>query len=317
MKETPEQIRMRKVIEYIHHHPGCTTRQIADTISAETGHPVTLRTIQNYLRYLREEWRDGKLISTRGRHTIQDYRIIPQRGIEEQPRIFLKLALEALENLSDLSDEYQNLIKKLNLETLQNPFYIKPEEYEHLNTDEEELKDLHFAINNDTVIAFAYRGRDFHVEPYRLVSFDGIWYLYGRDIEEKEENDHKTWLLSDIDDVEVFHGDRHDTPDEEIEEDLKEAYSPAFVPDRHFSVTVRIAPEVTELFTLKKHLPRQHTIRQEADGSLLVRATVSTYEDIDPEIKSWLPHIEIIEPASYRETFLRELEAYLERYQTP
>jgi predicted DNA-binding transcriptional regulator YafY len=192
MKETPEQIRIRKVIEYIHSHPGCSTQEIADAISVETDKPVTIRTIQNYLKYLREEWRDGKLTSTQGRHTIELYKDISQKGIKEQRKIFLKLALESLENLSDLSDEYQTLVEGLGLHRLQNPFYIKPEEYEHLNTDEEELKELHYAINNDTVIAFTFRGEDFHVEPYRLVNFDGIWYLYGRDIEEKEYNDHKT-----------------------------------------------------------------------------------------------------------------------------
>ena len=310
MIETAKQRRLRRVIDYIAGHPGCTTREIAMGISSE-GKPVTERTIQNDLRHLREAWNGGELHSQNGRHSVALYEGFSQKGIDEQPKIFLKLAIEHLENLSDLSDEHETLLQQLNLHTLDNPFFIKPEEYEALNTDEEELKELHTAIKHDTNIAFTFQGKEYHVEPYRLVNFDGIWYLYGRDIEEKEENDHKTWILKDIDNVEVYYGEKHDTPDEEIEEELEEAYSAEFVVGERFEVRVWISPEKAAYFLLRKQFPNQ-VVTKQPDGSLIVTATVSTYADIDPEIKSWLPHIRVLEPLAYKERFISELRRYIE-----
>ncbi len=311
MIETAKQIRIKRIIQHIKKNQNCTTKEITHAVSSEE-RSITERTIQQDLKYLREHWKDGEITSIKGCHRVKLYDGLSKKGIEEQAKIFLKLALENLENLSDLSDEYQTLVKKLNLEKLQNPFYIKPEEYQALNTDKEEIKDLHSAINNDTNIAFTFKGKDYHVEPYRLVNFDGIWYLYGRDIEEKEESDHKTWILKEIDNVEVFHGETHDTPDEAIDEDLEDAYSAHFVVDKSFEVKLKVAAEVADIFRQKNHLPRQHSTIQK-DGSLSVTSIISTYADIDPEIKSWLPHIKILEPVEYREKFKKELKKYLEK----
>jgi predicted DNA-binding transcriptional regulator YafY len=313
MKESSTQIRLKKVIQFINKHPNCTTEEITLGVSIKGEKPITVRTIQNDLKYLRGNWKDGKLTSNRGVHTVEIFKGLPEKAMTQQPKIFLKLALESLENLSDLSSEYQNLIKKFKLEKLQNPFYIKPEEYAHLSTDKDELKDLHAAINSDTNIAFKYQGKPFHVEPYRLVNFDGIWYLYGRDIEEREDNDHKTWLLKDIDDVEIYYGEKHDTSDEEIDEDLDNAHSAQFVVDKYFDIKLKVSSSVAHLFRQKNHLPRQNSTIQE-DGSLLVTSTISTYADIDPEVKSWLPHIEILEPKEYRDSFIEELREYMRVY---
>ena len=310
MKETSTQIRLKKVIQFINKHPNCTTEELTLGVSIKSERPITVRTIQNDLKYLRGNWKDGKLTSNRGVHHVEIFKGLSEKAMTQQPKIFLKLALESLENLSDLSSEYQNLVKEFKLEKLQNPFYIKPEEYAHLNTDKDELKDLHATINSDTNISFKYQSKPFHVEPYRLVNFDGIWYLYGRDIEEHEGNDHKTWLLKDIDDVEIYYGEKHDTSDEEIEEDLDNAHSAQFIVDKSFDVTLKISSNVAQLFRQKNHLPNQNSVIQD-DGSLFVTSTVSTYADIDPEIKSWLPHIEILEPLEYKENFEKELRNYL------
>ena len=138
------------------------------------------------------------------------------------------------------------------------------------------------------------------VEPYRLVNFDGIWYLYGRDKEERIDNDHKTWMLKDIDKVEIYYDNTHSTSDAEIDKDLEEAHSANFVVDTAFDVKLRVSANIADIFRQRNHLPKQHSTLQE-DGTLIVISTISTYADIDPEIKSWLPYIEILEPLSYRE----------------
>jgi predicted DNA-binding transcriptional regulator YafY len=174
----------------------------------------------------------------------------------------------------------------------------------------EEIQELSNAIQQDHVIEFKFKNKFYHAEPYRLVNFDGIWYLYGRDIEEKEGNDHKTWMLKHIDKVETYYGTKHDTTDEEIEEDLKNAHSPNFVIDKEFDITVKVSSKIADIFREKNHLPKQKSTLL-SDGSLQITSTISTYADVDSEIKSWLPYIEIIEPLKYREKFLNELKEYL------
>ena len=70
-----------------------------------------------------------------------------------------------------------------------------------------------------------------------------------------------------------------------------------------------------EIFRRRNHLPDQNSSIQE-DGSLLVHASASSFEDIDREVKSWLPHIEILEPQQYREKFLLELETYRDQFKS-
>ena len=311
MIETEKNQRLKLIIEYIDKNPNCSTQDITNAISHHK--KVTSRTIQNDLKYLKENWKDGKITSKRGIHKIEIFNKIPKKVIQEQPKIFLKLALEHLENLSDLSNEYQTLVKELNLQNLQNPYYIKPEDYQPIDTDDDEVQELHQAIKTDTNIAFNFKGKYFHVEPYRLVNFDGLWYLYGRDIEEKESNDHKTWLLKDIEDIEIFYNEKHDTTDEEIEEDLKQAHSAQFIPDKSFDVLLKVDAKVADIFRQKNHLPNQKSTIQK-DGSLLVTSTISTYADIDPEVKSWIPYIEVIEPLEYREKLHQELSKYIKIY---
>ena len=60
MKETSTQIRLKKVIQFINKHPNCTTEEITLGVSIKGERPITVRTIQNDLKYLRGNWKDGK-----------------------------------------------------------------------------------------------------------------------------------------------------------------------------------------------------------------------------------------------------------------
>ena len=308
MQQTSKQIHMENFIKYLNQHPlGKTSKQLSEHLACN------IKTIQNYVKDLNAGFVEGVELfnEKRGHYRIIDTRSpIDKAAISSEKKVYLKLAIESLENLSDLSQYHDDIVKELKLDNLSTPYFIKSEEYQKLNTDKEEVQQLEDAIDADNIIEFLYKGERFHVEPYRLVNFDGIWYLYGKDKEEKEDNTCKTWMLKHINEVEIYHKDTHSVSDEEIDEDLDEAYSAQFVVDKAFDVTVKVSSKVADTFRQKNHLPRQKS-KILPDGSLLVTSTISTYEDIDPEIKSWLPHIEIIEPQEYREKFREELSSYL------
>jgi predicted DNA-binding transcriptional regulator YafY len=311
LKEKRMEERLRRHIELMRRHPGISSRELLEKAEGVE----SLRTIQNDLRYLMEEWDGGRVVRVGRGYRVELHRPVEEAFEERERKIYIKLALEQAEKMSDFSEHHEAIVRDLGLDRLEIPYYVKAESYEELDSDEEEVSLLAEAIGRDHPVIFRYREKDFHVAPVRLVNFDGIWYLYGKDLEEDEERENpwKTWLLSEIEKVEVEYAEKHSIDDEEVEEDLEEAPSPHFVPDRKVRVLLRVDAEAAELFELKEHFPDQKILSREEDGSLRVEAEVSVYEDLERELKSWLPHLEILEPEEYRKRLLEELEAYLER----
>ena len=80
---------------------------------------------------------------------------------------------------------------------------------------------------------------------------------------------------------------------------------------RNFEVTVKVGPKIAEFFRLRKHLSSQEILEEFEDGSLLISFDVSTDEDVDNLIKSWLPDIEVVTPQRFRNRIAKELEMYL------
>jgi len=62
---------------------------------------------------------------------------------------------------------------------------------------------------------------------------------------------------------------------------------------------------------LKKHLSSQKILKENSDDSLIVSFSVSSDEDVDNLIKSWLPHIEVMKPERFRKKLISELELYV------
>ena len=56
---------------------------------------------------------------------------------------------------------------------------------------------------------------------------------------------------------------------------------------------------------------KQEIISKEEDNSLIISFQASHAEDVDNLIKSWLPHIAILEPKWLKDQLLEELGAYL------
>jgi predicted DNA-binding transcriptional regulator YafY len=148
--------------------------------------------------------------------------------------------------------------------------------------------------------------------PYKIVNFDGIWYLYAQD---RRDYRIRTWLLSDIRNVKKL-DKYHDVSHESVEKALDNTHTAWFEDGGNFEVTVKIYPEISEYFRLRKHLSSQEILKEFDDGSLLVSFDISTDEDVDNLIKSWLPHIEVISPEKFKNRIIDELQNYIEKITT-
>jgi len=290
---------------------GLTTAELYELMQQRYGYTQTQKNLKNtYLSLLEDGAIKGVSFEfiNRGKHKLKDSRF--DGALEREKKIYVKLALESLEDLQDISNCHNDVCSRLHLDELEVPFFIKSESYQELNTSEYEIKLLEDAILQDNIIVFDYKNHPYHVAPLRMVSFDGIWYLYGKDIEEKTTNAYKTWLLKYIDNVEIMYDKKHDIDDDEVEEDLDNAYDAMFVPDKQITIELKASTQIAELFELKEYFPRQKILKR-TDKSIYIQSIISTYQEILPEIKSLIPHIEIVNPQELKDMLDNDIKAFL------
>ena len=187
------------------------------------------------------------------------------------------------------------------------PYCIKAEGYEKIDMDSILLNKIENAIEMKNISKLDSNENSSLVEPYKVIAFDGIWYLLAKDI---ESNKIKTYLISNIEEfratTQVFN-----LGEKDIDTILQNVHTAWFEDGNSFTVTLKIKKEIAHFFKLKKHLSSQKITKENKDGSLIVTYDVSCDEDVDNLVKAWLPHIEVLKPLRFRKRLLGELEEYI------
>jgi len=354
MKKT---IEMKKILEdiidiYARNDNTLSTQEVHSELQVSHKYTKDIKTTSNYLKRLKAGAIEGVslTIKTRGKHVMQDlrdanqYEMLKDRektAIEHQKKLeskkvlyaeeqtYLRLAMESIKELDTLSSKHHNEIeKRLGLCSIESPYFIDNDNMESVNMSNPDILALKSAIREDATTEFKYDGKSrkdwYVVEPYKLLIFDGLWYLFGKDIHDKQ-TPYKTWRLIYIRDID-YTSDiryRHNMDDKHTEEILKNIDDANFIVDAtqkiptvHKNITVRlkIYSEIIDKFDHKAHIPGDvsEPIIQK-DGSLIITTKVNTILDVDAEIKSWLPYIEVLEPLEYKKSFKDSLLRYLEK----
>ena len=74
-----------------------------------------------------------------------------------------------------------------------------------------------------------------------------------------------------------------------------------------------VDPQVSHYFKRRKMFPTQEIKEEKPDGSLVVSFRMGRYEAIENILKSWIPHIVILEPEAFRKDFLRDVKGWVKR----
>lgn len=250
----------------------------------------------------------------------QHQKIMTEEKLIAEEKMYMRLALQAIKELPELSNiHYKKIEKRFKLDDLDTPYFIESEETELLKPKNYNTSELIYAINNDAFVAFKYSGEsrkdNYIVEPYKLITFDGLWYLFAKDIEDNQRP-FKTWRLKYIDVTDIDRSSKHNTPDKTIENLLSKAHSADFIVKsidnatvESIHIEVKVSKEIEDMI----QLPGEIEEVLNHDGSRTITCDVSSTKEIDRDIKSWLPHIEILEPKWYREKLNSELREYLLR----
>lgn len=123
---------MQKLVDALAEAPlGPKTSELVEIIGCDA------RTIQNYYDVLYHEDMSLNFIPNvrmirvrRGFYILEDDRVdLYNVALQRDKKIFLKLALENLENLTDPSRHHDEIEEELKLGKIKTPYYIKSEEY--------------------------------------------------------------------------------------------------------------------------------------------------------------------------------------------
>ena len=206
------------------------------------------------------------------------------------------LVLEMLSNIAEgigaeFGTKAKILFSKLK-NTTQNPMYSKTI-IEDISDKLEHFHIIERAIAEFRVVRFSYNGKLRHVYPYKIVSFEGYWYLYG---EEFLENKLKTFYFKGIDHPEltpeVFE------PNDVPHQILERAINVWFEPDKKpFEVTLRAFPEIAKYFLRRPLSSTQRIIKTYEDGSMDITVSATSSKEILQEVKKWIPDLIITSPS--------------------
>lgn len=228
--------------------------------------------------------------------------------LKDYELMIAELAFNSLRGMDDKTKKYIDSIRaKITTPLFFSPYDIKAATFEKIDMDSELLHKIEDAIVKRNISKISNNGQMSEVEPYKVVAFDGIWYLLAKD---RTDRKIKTYFIAYI---EEFRATSEIFADKYVDVDklLENVHTAWFDDGNSFEVQVKITKEIAHYFELKKHLVSQKTLKKYSDGSLLISFEVSHDEDVDNLLKAWLPNIEIISPKRFREKLINELETYL------
>ena len=169
------------------------------------------------------------------------------------------------------------------------------------------------AIREKRQVTFHYSGlKSAHLvalEPYRVVYFEGFWYLIGN---EPSTGILKRYALDKIKDFRLSKEGFKSIPTE-LDEVLQKSANIWFADKTNIKVTVLINAEVSHYFKRRKMYPSQEIKEERPDGSLIMTFSVGHYEAIKNMLKSWIPHITILSPKSLRDQVLKDIKAWTKK----
>ncbi len=276
-----------------------TTKELSEEFK------VSVRTIQNdfskTLAYF-PIYKDSK-----HRYYFQEGFSLNRAFLDSDEMIVLNLALSQFNDINNMDMIKDRIYKKVVTQSFYNPYYIKQDDLEDIDINSPLIEELEEDIKQNEILRVKLPTKTIEIEPYKIVNFNGFWYLFAKDLSDSKI---KTFKLSELKDIKKVYK-KHTTEIKKVESILDKTHSAFYEDGNCFEVVIKVCPEVAIYFKNRDFLQSQKITKEYDDGSLEVSFEVSHDEDIDNIIKSWLPHVEILSPKRFRDKLTNELEEYL------
>jgi len=271
---------------------------------------VSVKTIQNDI-YKRLYSSFPITKDSLGRFKFEDGFSLDKSMLDNREMILVSLSLNCIKDNSDsFNKTSQSILQKLLYPNFFNPYYIKKEQFESIDINSNTVKQIETAIKDKIIVNIGSEDNIKTIEPYKIASFDNFWYLFAKDL---KDNKIKTFMLSNIKHIELT-SKKYKTNQKSIDLVLDNIHSAWFDDGETFEVVIEVLPPITQYFLKRDFLQSQEILDKKSNGSLIIKFEVTHDEDIDNLIKSWLPHIKVLEPTRFKDKIKKELQSYLLEY---
>lgn len=205
------------------------------------------------------------------------------------------LVLDVLKELafsmgSSFGNKANTLFSKLQ-NSHENPIYSKIE-IEDISDKTDLIKDLQHSIINFLEVEFEYKNKKRFVEPYKITTFDGYWYLYGKDL---TDNRLKTFYIKDI--KKLLLSKKIFSINIKALRKLDLAMNIWFEPNnKSFEVRLLVDNTISKYFKRRPLCKSQIIVKEYEDESIEILLNVTSKKELIFELKKWQPNLLVIEP---------------------
>ena len=269
---------------------------------------TTPRTIQRDLSFLKQ---CGFPVSEAGPGVYRlDKDIFKNFQLFDENEMALIVSLKCA--VSQLGQPFQKaadeVFNRLYQATASQPIYIHVDESVPL--DARLMNRLLKAIRSKRRVSFHYASVNSHpatVDPYKIVHYDGFWYLVAR---EDGTGIIKRYALDKLKDLKMLPTNYAAAP-KDLDELLRQSANIWFCKERNLEVLIEVNPKAADYFKRRKIFPTQKIKEEKLDGSLIVSLRVGQYEEIRDILKAWLPNVRIMEPEALRKDVADEMKKWI------
>jgi predicted DNA-binding transcriptional regulator YafY len=270
---------------------------------------TTARTIQRDLSFLKQ---CGFPVTEAGPGVYKlDKDIFKNFELFDENELALIVALKCA--VSQLGQPFRKaadeVFNRLYQATASQPVYIHVDESVPL--DARLMNRLLKAIRNRRRLSFLYASaKNSHpaiADPYKIVHYDGFWYLVAK---EDGTGIIKRYALDKLKDLKMLAESFPAVP-ANLDELLRLSANIWFTEERNLEVLIEVNPKAADYFKRRKIFPTQEIRDTRPDGSLIVSLKVGHFGEIRETLKTWLPNVRIVAPEPLAERLAEEISRWI------
>ena len=257
---------------------------------------VSQRTVQRDLELLNMAGFPLAALDNKGQHAFAEGFSLKKLMLSKEEASLLSFMLEVSKSLGrDFEESFGKLLKKVLSPEAEPMFYAKIPEGIKMDKQYPFMNDLKGAVKNRNKVEIHYVTEDkdtiFIAHPFKVIFFDGFWYLLVR----TDEDERIIRLrLECIKDLKLAKG--YFKVPANLKTMLDESVNIWFSDQRNKKVILKVDKEAAKFFKAKKYLPLQKIIDSKKNGSLIVETMVAHDMEVLPTILLWIPYVRVIAP---------------------
>ncbi len=242
------------------------------------------------------------------------WKVIDGHNIDKNLTFEEDLVLDVLKELANsmgnsFGSKAGNLFSKLQ-NSHENPIFSKIE-IEDISDKTDIIQQLQNAIINHQEITYNFKNKQRLVQPYKITTFEGFWYLYGYEVNSQKL---KTFYIKDIDSLQIT--EKKFIPQAKAITILQNALNIWFEPNSQpFEVRLVAKAPIAKYFERRPLNSNQLITNRYKDGSIELLISASCNIEVIYELKKWLPFLLVIEPQSVANEMLKITKDFLEDQQ--